>query len=457
MKKTDRTRILSKVCRAAGILYKITPFAVGMFKYYPYYKNSSGSLFPFFDSIYASILLYGGVVKDGLPVDAWFQIARFCGMAATLNILLILFRRFSRLKLLNRASTVVYGNSAYADRIYDSLDVSCRIRGDSEFIDKAGKYVIMFSDDKKNIKFYSEHYSKLKDKRTYILLENVSRQNIENENVTVFSLSEICAREYWRSFPPEKSEKIALIGFGTLGEHLLVNGLLTNIIDPGQRFEYHIYGNGEDFRRLRTELDKMLPDVIVFHDDGVYTLDEISGFDRLILCAGESENIFTLSELAAYAPILPEVYVYSPNGDIVTNLFGRDKIHIFGSANKTATIDMVMNEGVIKNARRQHENYVSLHGGTEWKKLSTFKRYSNVSSADFFDVIKRLKSRGVPAETLAELEHIRWCRYHWLNNWKYGAVRDDSKRIHNDLIPYSELSREEQLKDTESIAGKLGD
>ena len=58
-------------------------------------------------------------------------------------------------------------------------------------------------------------------------------------------------------------------------------------------------------------------------------------------------------------------------------------------------------------------------------------------------------------ETMSELEHIRWCRYHYLNNWKYGkpekGTKDKAKRIHADLVPYSSLSESEKDKDRENI------
>ena len=52
-------------------------------------------------------------------------------------------------------------------------------------------------------------------------------------------------------------------------------------------------------------------------------------------------------------------------------------------------------------------------------------------------------------ELLAELEHIRWCRYHQFHNWRMGipengARKDAALRIHKDLIPYDELMKEEK-------------
>ena len=119
------------------------------------------------------------------------------------------------------------------------------------------------------------------------------------------------------------------------------------------------------------------------------------------------------------------------------------------------SIDIILNEKSMKAARKQHEFYVKQYGGTPWEKLDCFKRYSNVSSSDYMYMVNRLFERGLPWDRIAELEHIRWCRYHYIHNWKYGAETDSSKRIHNCLVPFAELSEEEKLKDIEAIKSKL--
>ena len=59
-------------------------------------------------------------------------------------------------------------------------------------------------------------------------------------------------------------------------------------------------------------------------------------------------------------------------------------------------------------------------------------------------------------EEQAELEHIRWCRYMFLNYYTLGTPtngknRDDDKRIHKDLKDFSELDPKERVKDVEAI------
>lgn len=448
------------ITKLLNLLYKILPFFIGMYCYYPVFIEQDSHIYPLLDSLYASIKLYSGSTEGGIPVGALLQIARFMALIATLSILIDIFNKMNdlvnRLKLINSNATVVYGNSSYAEYVFESLDPKWRIRGEERFIDNASRYLIMFSDDTENLEFYNKYYEVLKDKNVYIMLEDISRQNIENPLITVFNIAENCARQYWKDYPVIQNEKIAIIGFESVGKNILLYGLQLNLIDPMQHFEYHIYGDGAEFRKEHTELDQMKPDEIIFHDDGVREFAELLDFDRIIICGrDENHNIVTASKLLVAAPVNCQIYIYAPNGDIVTNLFGKDRLVCFGSAKETASSDIIFNERSMEAARGQHEFYYKQYGGVPWEKLDSFKRYSNVSSSDYMSTINRLIEKGMPVESLAELEHIRWCRYHYIHNWKYGANTDSSKRIHNCLLPFSELSEEEKVKDIEAIESKM--
>lgn len=454
-------KILKLLSNIFNVLYKILPFFIGMYCYYPVFIDQEEHIYPFLDAVYSSIKLYSGCTESGIAVGGLLQLARFLALAATLSILINAFNKMNNIinciKLLSADSTVVYGNSSYADYLYESLEKRLKIRGkEKRFIKNASRYVLMFSSDAENLEFYNRNYKYLKEKNVYIMLDDVSRQNIENHLITVFSIAENCARQYWKDNPAEKSEKIAIIGFGNIGENILLYGLQVNLIDTEQHFEYHIYGDGTAFRREHTALDKMTPDEIIFHDSGICEYSEIQDFDRIIICDGTgNSNIITVSKLFASAPINCKIYIYAPNGDIITNLFGSEKIKCFGTAKEIASVDIIFNKKLMEDARKQHEFYFKKYGGTPWEKLDCFKRYSNVSSSDYMYVIERLLENGMPFEKLAELEHIRWCRYHYINNWKYGKVTDSSKRIHNCLIPFFELSDEEKAKDIEAIKSKM--
>lgn len=454
-------KIQHMISRLLSIFYKILPFFIGMYSYYPAFTEQ-GHNFPFLDSVYGAIKLYSGSIESEVEISGLLQLARFMALVASLSILVNVLNRMNDvingLKLLNRESTVVYGDSGYVSYVYESLRPNQRIRGGEKFIGNASRYLLMFSDNTENLKFYQNHYEDLKDKKVYIMLDDIARQNIENPLITVFDIEESCARQYWRDYPVTRNERIAIIGFGNVGKNILLYGLLVNLIDPGQHFEYHVYGDGTGFRREHTELDKMLPDEIIFHDDGIYEYATMAEFDRVIVCGeDEHDNIAVASNLFMLAPMNRRLYIYAPNGDIVTSFFGSDRIICFGTAKETVSADIIFNERTMEAARRQHEYYVNKYGGSPWEKLDSFKRYSNVSSSDYMYVIDRLLGQGVPMEKIAELEHVRWCRYHYIYNWKYGPKTDSAKRIHNCLIPYSKLSEEEKAKDFEAVRSRMGD
>ncbi len=448
--------------KSLSISYKIFPFFVGMYCYYPVFVDEAHS-FPFLDAVYASIMLYSGSIESGVEVNGLLQLVRFLALATTLNIVINALDKMNdviiRLKLFNPKATVVYGDSGYVEYIFESIPPGQRIRAGEKMIEGAARYLLMFSEDNKSLEFYQKNYKSLKSKNVYIMLENISRQNIENPLITVFSITENCARQYWKNYPVTSNEKIAIIGFGNIGKNILFYGLQMNLIDPGQHLTYHIYGDGRDFRREHTELDQMRPDEVIFHDDGVYEFVEMADFDRVIICGSRegSSNVEIASKLLVAAPVSSQIYIYVPNGDIVTNLFGSNRLICFGTTKETASCDIIFNEKTMAAARRQHEFYYKKYGGTPWEKLDAFKRYSNVSSSDYRYMINQLLDKGVSFETVAELEHIRWCRYHYLHNWKYGPVTNAKKRIHNCLIPFSELSEAEKIKDIEAIKSTMED
>lgn len=458
------SRLKSNIFKIFCIIWFVTPFIIGMINYCRFFNvftPGNVNINMLLRSIYASLKLYVNTTEEStsLPIGIDFEIARLIAMTFTLSILVKAINKFinfsNYFKLLFPKSTVVYGDSLYADHIYNSLPSYSSIKGNNKFIAHAYRYIIMYSDDKKNLRFYSENYRKLCSRKVYIMLDNVAKQNIEDTNVSIFSSSENSARQLWLENYPIKSEKIAIINFSNVGESVLKYGLQLNIIDPEQHFEYHIFGESCSFQKSHTELDKMLPDEVIFHDERLLQIESIPEFDRIIICGSEGENISVLSCIIENSPVLPDIYVYSPNGDIVSSLFRNDKIHCFGTAEEVATIDMLINEKSHEKAKKQHASYFAQNGGVEWEKLDSFKKYSNISSADYMNVILRLNKNGVSLETLAELEHIRWCRYYYLNNWKYSEIRDDSRRLHNCLIPFDKLSDEEKKKDIDAINSKI--
>lgn len=108
-----------------------------------------------------------------------------------------------------------------------------------------------------------------------------------------------------------------------------------------------------------------------------------------------------------------------------------------------------LNEGEALGAR------ASLH---EWEDLAESFREDNRLAADCYqlklrDVGARITpGRGQPLrltateiEDLARTEHDRWMVSKLGSGWRYGAQRDDARRVHPDIVPYDALS--ERVKD----------
>jgi voltage-gated potassium channel Kch len=107
-----------------------------------------------------------------------------------------------------------------------------------------------------------------------------------------------------------------------------------------------------------------------------------------------------------------------------------------------------------------------------WSRYTEEQKDSNRSQADHFNL--KIRAAGLDPttvskatwldwcntnadtlESLARVEHDRWCAHLWLAGWKVGP-REDSLKIHNDLIPYEKLSDDTKNYDRD-VCLKLAD
>lgn len=124
----------------------------------------------------------------------------------------------------------------------------------------------------------------------------------------------------------------------------------------------------------------------------------------------------------------------------------------------------------------------------DWSVQNNFIRYSNVAQADHipekirillgpsismdtknvnkmlveaYEALKPLNDPSIESEQerdakvkklhqLWKIEHIRWNRYYFMNNWDYEEQRDKNRRKHNLLVRYEELPMYEQEKDEDT-------
>jgi hypothetical protein len=127
--------------------------------------------------------------------------------------------------------------------------------------------------------------------------------------------------------------------------------------------------------------------------------------------------------------------------------------------------------------RAIHDAYVAMEtakGNTEatnpsvapWERLSSELRSSSLAQAadigakiDAIGAVVIPRSAAAPAfafsdreiEILAQMEHDRWKRQRTAAGWRYGERRDDSRRLHPDLLDWASLSEEAKDKDRNAV------
>ena len=371
-------------------------------------------------------------------------------------------------------STFVYGDNDYSREFMNSAKNTIINR---PVLKKASKYVLL-SDDEDNMSFYNSNKVFFKDKIVYIKNSVFSNTIVGNHHF--FSLEQIAARKYWRENSlidlafDEKGKakeelKISIIGNTSLSEQVLFEAIITNIFSAEQKVSYHMFGDWDKFRKSHVNSDKL---GFIFHDtDYLDNLNVISSSD-VVLFFNDDKELNTLLQVLPQGNIViftasainEELY-----GDLAYGRNSRIKLKVFNYLEGICNEEEIISERSLIDAKKLNYNYYLSVGGDgkssvndEWAKLSSFHKLSNLACVDYynFTVTRLLEKRTGEKyekisdaefekhlEHLSELEHIRWCNFHYFCNWIYSPQTDKKAKLHNCLIRYDRLSREEQLKD----------
>ncbi len=411
-------------------------------------------------ALYYSFKVYG--LGAGMEhTNLWLEFAKWTGAIVTFTVVLTLAKTiYERLKMSWRArgskSCSVYGDNKNAEILLSNLGKD-GIKGNLKKPYHSKYHIVMPDDNEEAVAFFRDFPEDLiKKSKTVVCFKGISPMLLQEENIAGFSIEENCAGLYWKKYRPEKGDKIAIIGSGDLFDEIMKKALLMNIFSPDQGIEYHLWNPSERFMTAHPELDNIAAstkDKIVYHGgDFIKDHEMMRSMNRLIFCGAEKDNITDALKLIAIMP-LKTVYIYGKNKKGIERLFRSCETTIinFGAAEDTLTFDNVVREKQTETAKQISEHYRIKYGGDTWEYLDVFKRESSLSAAEYFPVIQMLNKKGLSIEELSELEHIRWCRFFWINNWHYNKVRDNSKRLHNCLVPYSDLTDAEKVMDTENV------
>lgn len=436
----------------------------------------------FLDALFSTITMFMGGYSD--PTNSvLINIARFGALAVTASTLLVLFNNLY--KYLHdsyiskqKGSIFVYGNNHFSDEFIKSSK-SRIINRDKYF--NADRYVLLDSDEA-NMNFINTNKDNIGKKNVYIKSSVFSNTIINDGLFRFFSLEEIFSKKYWKensllekafgkNNKPTKELNIIIIGFDKLAEEILRKGTIVNIFSQKQEIKYHLFGNTSMFKAYHKNLDKL--NITCYEDDFVKHTKLLENADRIIYIAKE-QDLNNVNDLIGFLD-RGEIHIILDH-DIDSSLFTNHKYRLNENTvvktidwlDSICTEDNIINQKDIDAAKKMNAAYSGSFDlcDKKWEKLDTFTKYSNIASVDYYNLtIVRLLEKLTGKEysritddefydnidLLSELEHIRWCNYHWLCNWKFDKETNKQKKTHNCLIPYRDLSKKEKDKDLEQV------
>lgn len=445
------------------------------------------------------------------PPNILIEIARWTAPLATVSGLLLIIssaRRWVKRKIsqLHKNNVAIYfGFENERNELIQQLK-GIHFKGfeGGDKLVKAKRYILL-GDDSINLSFFSQNYDYLRERYVYIKSAEISDSSIGGEKVIFFNPEEIAARKYWKEyclyddFLQHNGDIIVVfIGYSKIGEELLKWALLDNVFDTQgkQHIEYHLFGDYSEFIAVHNNI-KLIEDLVIVHEEPWFEdVRLLKSASRIILLNQEEQ--FRIIEELIICLNSPNLHIFSSS--CTSNfLIGeyRDNILFYDWIKEGFDVKSIFNDDIFFQAKCINYYYSVRYSDSYCGEMSdekafdavkkashsdlndawthtagtAFLRYSNVSAADYHDIRLMLMKKlcfpskyedlfSTQVEFLAELEHIRWCRYHFLNNWEYGndfsGTKNVEQRKHKLLIPYAELKEEDKEKDRNNLNVLLG-
>jgi len=424
---------------------------------------------PTSNALYGSLILYKGLSVQNAP-NIWIEIARWLAIIVTLSMIVRCVTFFYNniiwvMECLHSDSVAVYSNkkikfSKHTHAIYPDVVKPL-----------AKSHIILKDTDADSFKFYAENKEILKGKKVFVGLSEIDFGLVsENHSVFYFDINGTIARTLWNEIGIYRNEQdelsIAIYGDDSLAESVLVVSLLQNLFSVSQKITYKIIG-ANPFVLKHPDFSTMNGDKIELYENKEKGYEVVRDADIVVIT--DKLSVEKLQILIANCNKADRVFYYSRHAGDFVDCVSLPKLEPFGRDEDIYTDENIRQDATITKAKEINRIFCEKYGGeSDWSKLSGFVRWSNISAADYMEVLKdiiakRLKVTELSSqqlEELSELEHIRWSRFHLVNYWKYGvpengATKDSSKRIHVCLVDYSELSETEKQKDRDHILDVL--
>jgi CTP synthase (UTP-ammonia lyase) len=158
-----------------------------------------------------------------------------------------------------------------------------------------------------------------------------------------------------------------------------------------------------------------------------------------------------------------------------------NRLTFFGSLESVCQVELITQERLDMTARSIHEDYLQQLAPQQgsvsesdaykqsWGRLNEQAKDANRAQADHIayklamcgklvetqeqdaGVQEALSFTAEEVEMLAQVEHTRWMAQRYLAAWRYGAQRDDQRRLHPSLVDWVMLPEAEKQKDRDVV------
>lgn len=452
----------------------ILPFVLGTIGYYIEQES-------LIDALYDAFALYA--VNPVSDANSWIIILAKWGAPLVLasGLLLAVQGILKRLKnyftSLHKNATAVYSDNAYGEILAERLKHGILVTNGKPY--DVRDHILLYTEDMDNLNFYQKHQEVLKKKKVFMQLNDIDSFLLRESRIHFFHRNELIARKYWQEhhlLPYFDSGvdviRVGIVGFASLGQQLLSYGLLNNIYDLNQQIEYHIWGDSNLYEHMQETLQLMNRDKIIYHGaQWEQDVQQFAAMQRIIVTEeGQLELLQTLLYLCGET----DIHYYNPGEAVLEEIYQK-KFVSFGDYADVLTEENIKGDQLYRAAKELNYKYACMYGGVsgipakkeqemeeQWEQLDGFTKGSNIASADYHQIRRMIMRRAqenkreLTSDMLGRMEHIRWCRYHYLNHWCYGVPengknKDASHRIHVCLVPFDELTKEDQGKDYEAV------
>lgn len=268
---------------------------------------------------------------------------------------------------------------------------------------------------------------------------------------------ETTSQKPWRrDNPKDVTSTISIYGSSALAGSILNCGLLMNLFSPVQKISYQIFQDSDLYKiRHSGFLTGNQDSISCFstHDENLWQL--LADSDIIIIADRLPLELFQTIAVSCHEK---KIFYYTPVENDVCSYIQIGNLKAFGMNHEILTDENIRHQKLVEKAKELHKAYLGNGIESNWDSLSGFLKWSNISLADYIGILTELMqdSTKMDDDVYAELEHIRWCRFHYLNYWKYGEFEGEERRnaelrLHRCLKPFSELADAEKKKDRDMI------